>query len=164
MIDVSGDSVRQSQHALTLTPTVTLSLTLNLNPNPVTLRTRTVPNGSHLTVSRTILTRATTERHRLIKVELTFPLKKVLSTQNIPMCRAATIHWPGTDQTFIVLGVLLSSKSLEYLQPNRICVYYIVCITAITYRFRRTLTSLEYISSNRISVKYLFPWNKIFKE
>ena len=41
MIDVSGDSVRQSQHALTLTLTVTLTLllTLTLNPNPMTLRT-----------------------------------------------------------------------------------------------------------------------------
>ena len=35
MTDVSGDSVRQSQHAQTLT----LSLTLTLNPNPVTFRT-----------------------------------------------------------------------------------------------------------------------------
>jgi len=42
MIDVSGDSVRQSQNALTITLTVTLnlSLTLTRNPNPVTLRTR----------------------------------------------------------------------------------------------------------------------------
>jgi len=37
MIDVSGNAVRQSQHALTLT--LTLSLILTLNPNPVTLRT-----------------------------------------------------------------------------------------------------------------------------
>jgi len=35
MIDVSGDSVRQSQHALTLTLTLTVTLTLN----PVALRT-----------------------------------------------------------------------------------------------------------------------------
>jgi len=45
MIDVSSDSVRQSQHALTLILTLTLtitlilSLTLTLKPNSVTLRT-----------------------------------------------------------------------------------------------------------------------------
>ena len=37
MIDINGDSVRQSQHVLTLI--LTLTLTLNLNPNPVTLWT-----------------------------------------------------------------------------------------------------------------------------
>jgi len=39
MIDVSGDSVRQSQHALTLTLALTISLALTLNPNSVTLQT-----------------------------------------------------------------------------------------------------------------------------
>jgi len=58
MIDVSGDSVRQSQHALTLTLTLTLSLTLTLNPNPVTLRT--IVNCPHCiyTLSSTFLVAA----------------------------------------------------------------------------------------------------------
>ena len=42
MTDVSGDSVRQSQHALTLS--------LTLNPNPVTLQTSELsPNVANLT-------------------------------------------------------------------------------------------------------------------
>ena len=117
MIDVSGDSIRQSQHALTLTVTVTVTVTLN--PNPVTLRTSDPSDQWPLI--------RTSELSPIVRVATAFDVgqtvwrkrgqsgrRRLIMVSKVPSKRTRSVHKPFSLLDAVVGAVWALTMTIKF--------------------------------------------------